>query len=118
MMPCLEPEVSHIEVRQRRCLPLPGPRVLDLHYRDARGSLRLWSRAWPVLPMVGLDQSSNLYLLLDRGDPVIVRATKVGDEVVCALISPSGETASTLTQERFDDLCLGIVLIQTGTSRA
>lgn len=112
-MPCLEPEVAHIEVRQRRCLPLPGPRVLDLHYRDARGSLRLWSRAWPVSPVAGLKQASSLYLLLDRGDPVIVRAIKVGDEVLCAHISPSGETASTLTQERFDELCLGVVLIQT-----
>jgi hypothetical protein len=112
MMPCLEPEVSHIEVRQRRCLPPPEPRVLDLHYRDGRGALRLWTRAWPVLPMAGLDPSSNLYLLLDRGDPVIVRATKVGEEVICALIRPSGETASTLTQERFDDLCLGVVLTQ------
>jgi hypothetical protein len=63
--------------------------------------------------MAGLNQSSNLYLLLDRGDPVIVRATKVGEEVICALINPSGETASTLTQERFDDLCLGVVLTQT-----
>ena len=96
--------------------PPPGPRGLDLHYRDARGSLRLWCRAWPVLPRAGLDQSSDLYLLLDRGDPVIVRATKVGDEVLCGLISPSGEATSTLTQDRFDDLCLGVVLIQTSES--
>lgn len=108
-MPQLEPELIHLAGRERPQLRQPAVRNLDLHYRDAKGRLQLWSPSWPVLPRDDFDLGSDIYLLLDQGDAVVMRATMENGQVTCTQISPNGARSFTVSREEFASRCLGAV---------
>jgi hypothetical protein len=110
-MPRLEAEIAHLKIRKRRRLRLPQPRTLDLHFHDTQGRLRLWSRSRAVVPWSCFDVACELYVLLDRGVPVGVRAHLEGDWVSCTYMGPGGATLA-MSKKEFAALCLGVVKAQ------
>ena len=114
-MPTLEPELAHLTIAQRPPQRQPGLRRFDLHYRDTKGRLQRWSPAWPILPWEAFDPAYDLYLVLDQGDPVVVRAALENGRVVCTQINADDAQPSTMSREEFDHICLAIV--QTSTWR-
>jgi hypothetical protein len=108
-MPQLEPELSHLTTHERMPLRQPAQRKLDLYYRDAKGHLRLWSRLWPVLPREDFDPECSIYLILEQGAAVVMRATMENGQVMCTQINPNGARSFAVSMEEFTHLCLAVV---------